>query len=438
MATLSTLAGWTAIIAIAGLYYYLTKEKQQQRGRRLTVTKQPVKPIESREKPKSKKLRKDNDDDAKLGKKDQKKSSQVAKPENEKPVTTPKINKKEDDEEMSNRRFARELANAKNGTILAAKTEVGGRQRSVKQSKAQEKPATFDTSSERATASSSATGGDADDDQSSTNSPEMTATALDTPVANGGISDMLEAPAPGPSILRITEPTNPTKPKKSKAPAAFEAVETKKQRQNRKKAEAKKFDREDEEKDRKTLMEKQRRAAREAEGRAAKDGSSFMAAKSLSSSAWTPEKQNNGDKGKGSALLDTFTPTALPAKPKGPVVPDDYVYPVEYNYSESEIFGSDWAKVSEEEQVAYAVEDSKNWQTVVGKEKKKGKKGAGSNDEASDSNASKPSQKNYGVPPKIEPTGPGQKWDMTVVHVEKNGEVVERDIEVQDSEWQVS
>jgi hypothetical protein len=37
------------------------------------------------------------------------------------------------------------------------------------------------------------------------------------PVTNGGISDMLEEPAPGPAVLRVTAPTKPVQPKKAKA-----------------------------------------------------------------------------------------------------------------------------------------------------------------------------------------------------------------------------
>jgi hypothetical protein len=288
----------------------------------------------------------------------------------------------------------------------------------------QEKPAVVETSSDNGTA-----GADADDDRSSLNSPELGATTVASPVANGDVSDMLEARAPGPSVLRVTSPITPAVPKKAKAGTTFEVAETKKQRQNRKKAELKKQAREEEEKERKVLLEKQRRTAREAEGRAAKDGSTFMANKSPSTSAWTaPATGTNGNKAPESAkadFLDTYTPQA-PA-------------PQETTQSESELAGSDWQKVaanmSEEEQMRRALEDSDSWKTVA-KDKRSKKKThqpslptkLESNDESSD----------YAPPPLIAPTGAGQKWQMTLVSQEPDGGYVERETEVQDSEWEVA
>lgn len=155
-------------------------------------------------------------------------------------------------DENDNRKFAEEYSKKKAGTILPAKSQAGGnRQKSVKQSKANQKAAPVQSSPD-ITAPSSAAGGDADDDQSAQNSPELSATSNDTPVTNDEVSDMLEAPAPGPKVLNITAPINPPQQKKAKAPA-FEPVESKKARQNRKKAEEKKAAREEEEAERKKL-----------------------------------------------------------------------------------------------------------------------------------------------------------------------------------------
>jgi hypothetical protein len=315
---------------------------------------------------------------------------------------------------MNNREFARQLSSAKSGTLLPSKTQDSNRQKSVKQSKAQEK-ALVETSSD-ATAPSSAAGGDADDDRSSSNSPELEATSIDSPVTNGGISDMLEAPAAGPSTLRITSPTNPTQPKKAKAPAASAPTETKKQRQNRKKAEEKKAAREAEEKERKVLAEKQRRTAREAEGRAAKDGSTSMAAKAPSSSAWTgpPPTTSSSAKENFPPNLDTYESLEAASKKE----------------SNSE---SDWQKVaasmSEGEQLRAF--ENENWEPVQGKKSKKKGKAAHS--------PPPQEQKEFAPPNVIPPTKAGHEWKATFVaeHPETR-ETREYEQNMKDSEWDVA
>jgi hypothetical protein len=253
---------------------------------------------------------------------------------------------------------------------------------------------------------------------------------------------MLEQPAPGPSILKITESSTPSRQKKTKPAATFEAVETKKQRQNHKKAEAKKLAREEDEKARQVALEQQRRTARIAEGRAAKDGSTFLAAKAPTESAWiaSPAGGANGSKAPNTSvdLLDTYEPstktvTAPSAEKKVTTVPAEALY------SEGEMAGSDWQNnfsslPSEEEQTRMALEESDNWKTVKAKERRKREKATPKEEKQSSSDE----RNNYGVPPVIAPTGPGKKWTTTLVHVEPSGEVVEQDKELQDSEWEVA
>jgi hypothetical protein len=435
MPTLTTLGGWAFLFVGGALYYQFVIRKTADKNRRAAALKQPSKLIDSQKEPKARKSRKDEglssgDQDVLPTEKVQKKKNQRGPKETQSysPIADRGI---DDEDELNNREFARQLSNAKAGTIVAAKSQTATRQKSVKQSRAQERPA-FETSSDNATAPSSATGGDADDDQSSVNSPDLGATTMVSPVTNGDIADMLEAPASGPSILRIIEPTTPSRPKKAKPQPTFEVAETKKQRQNRKKNELKRLVREEEEKERKIREEQQRRTARIAEGRAAKDGSTFMAAKEPSTSAWTPPTAVDGSKNVDTKvdLLDTYEPSS--SKPSTAV-------PAEALYSESEQVGSDWQKLapnfpSEEEQMRFAIENSDNWKTVKSKEKRKNTKKAGQKEDKQSST----DEQEYGVPPVITPTGPGKKWDMTLVHVESNGEVVEREKEVQDSEWEVA
>lgn len=262
------------------------------------------------------------------------------------------------DDGADNREFAKQLAKAKEGKRFTTKAE-GGKQKekSVKQSRANQ------ISSGPAEEKPSDTGAEADDDQSPIESPET------RPVDASGVSDMLEAAPAGPSVLRITDmDKQKEKPKATKAP---QKTESKKQRQNRKKAEAAKEAREDAEKDRKVLEEKQRRAARIAEGRPAKDGSQFKATNGTNS--WTKGAPNGaGAKGvesNGNSLhqpLDTSEMPVAQTKQPAPVKTED-----------------SWVSSlpSEEEQLEMLKDDADEWNTVPSKSSKKGKKSGESGDE---------------------------------------------------------
>ena len=433
--TLTTIGGWVFLIAGGAAYFYYQRSKTADKTRRHAAVKQPVRSAEPKKETKAKKPRRDDglssgDQGIWETEKAQKKKAQRGPKEaqNHNRVASLGV---DNEDELNNQEFARQLSNAKSGTIVAPKSQGSSRQRSVKQSRAQEK-AVFETSSDIATAPSSATGGDADDDQSSANSPELNATKMPSQITNGDISDMLEAPAPGPSILRVTAPATSAQPKKVKSQPTGEVQETKKQRQNRKKNELSKQAREEEEKARKIREEQQRRTARIAEGRAAKDGSAFMAAKNPSTSAWTAPTAMNGRKHIDAPvdLLETYEPSSSNSAS---------AVPAEALYSESEQVGSDWQKLlptlpSEEEQMRIAIEDSDNWETVKSKEKRKNPQKA----TQKEGKQSSTDEQDYGVPAVVTPTGPGKKWDMTLVHVESNGDVVEQEKEVQDSEWEVA
>ena len=414
MPTTYTLISWAALLTAGGLLYYVYVHRPAQ-ARQASISKLAAKFTDKKKEPK--KLRKSRKEDGQGNswqEKDQKEQAEAG-------YTAVANDAGRDDEDINNTEFARQLSSAKAGTLMAVKSQDGTRKRSIKQNRAQEKPAAVETSSDNGT-----TGADADDDRSSLNSPELGATTIQSPVANGDVSDMLEARTSGPSVLRVTAPTTPTVPKKPKAPATFEVAETKKQRQNRKKAEANKLAREEDEKERKILMEKQRRTAREAEGRAAKDGSAFMAAKAPSTSAWAApvntETNGNGNKKVAQTdLLDTYTPKA-PS-------------PRETTQSESELAGSDWQKVaanfSEEEQ-ARRLEASDDWKTV-GKEKRSKKKTQPtiatkleSNDESSGSHGA----------PHPSPVAT-EEVKASIVSQIPDGDW-EPKVELQDSEWEVA
>jgi len=411
---LVTVGGYVAIAGAGALLYYASTKKAGKRA--------PLSSAELRKEQK-KKLRElaaqnSAEKDARTEKEKPKKKPKQKAPEAE-PAWLSNTAEVDTQEEIDNRAFARQLSSVKAGTTLKSTATVGGRQKSVKQSRAQEKPVVESSDN---TAPSSNAGGDADDDQSPINSPELGATDNHTPV-RGGVSDMLEAPAAGPSVLRVTSPTNSAPAKKPKTTAPVVPAETKKQRQNRKKNEEQSAAKLESEKARKGLEEKQRRTAREAEGRAAKDGSSFLAGKAPANSAWTPASTNGTPKAEIN-LLDTYEPA-----PKKPVTASK---------TESEQT-DEWQNLpSEEEQFKRAMEESSdNWQTVSTQKKKKTTKPvAGEENKALQEKSSSEGEKVYEKPTKIAPTGPGQSWKVDrVQHIE--GKEVHSTSRVQDSEWEV-
>ncbi|KAF2145645.1 uncharacterized protein K452DRAFT_123291 [Aplosporella prunicola CBS 121167] len=255
------LVSWGLFIIVgsaAVLYYRSTNEKKTQaRGLR---AKSVSDDIVSRTKSKRKTdvitsgsdtaAKKKNDVKARNKKKDQQAPSKAPQ------VTTQPIADEEDD---NDKEWARQLADLKKGTTLAPPTRKEGRGKTVKQRAAD--------ADRGLTSGSSNNGAEADGELSPALSPAMNATA---PSGND-IADMLEAPAAGPSVLRLTESTKPVKQQQAKkAPA--EAKETKKQRQNRRKVEEARAANEETEKARRALLEKQLRTAREARGEPAKNG----------------------------------------------------------------------------------------------------------------------------------------------------------------------
>ncbi|KAI9722216.1 MAG: hypothetical protein M1812_001688 [Candelaria pacifica] len=230
----------------------------------------------------------------------------------------------EPEEGMDNREFAKQLSGLKTGTSLAPPARTGPSKRAAKQARAnglgQEnvRPSSAPDNngtlnSQSVSTTSSTTGADADDDFSPALSPALQATSTGRTSTTGDVSDMLEAPAAGPSVLRLTDSREFQQVKKPQQQRPPQPQETKKQRQNRQKAEEKKNAREQQEKERRILLEKQLKAAREAEGRPAKNGTA--APKPPSTNAWAAQsKQTNeqsilsshDDSKNAAPLLDTF------------------------------------------------------------------------------------------------------------------------------------
>jgi hypothetical protein len=439
---LSTYGGWAGIALVGAGYWYLQKQRSANRPSRATEKKQSTKTIDApKVAPKATKSKKrveagqsSGDQAAQTSDANTKKKKKPAKAESDLP--TPAKSSAPDDtvdqaDEYDNKEFARQLSNAKAGTTLSNATQSSSRPRSVKQSKATDtsqqskavhtsKTETYtsgaDTSDNNPSVPSSNAGADADDDLSAANSPELT--AVDPKGSTSLVDDMLEAPGAGPSVLRITG-SNTSQPKKDKKAAPqFEQAETKKQRQNRKKAEAKKQAREDEEKARKIAMENQRRLARGSEGRAAKDGSVFMASQAPSVSSWTaplPAAAAQNGTNEKVELLDTIEPASTPVSK-----------PVEA--------GKDWHATlpSEAEQIRLLEEESA-WATVT-KSKKASKKKANGTSKTGDANVS--STDEHEIPKKQEPKM--QEHAAAAVPRPHAKTVPKTSYDLLDEEWEVS
>ena len=209
------------------------------------------------------------------------------------PAPAPKRQELGDDvaQEEDNKAWAQQLASLKKGTSLAPPNRTDSRNKTVKQSSK-----TFSSASSNAA--------DADDDLTPSMSPSLAA---------GDVSDMLEPAAAGPSVLRLTGSNKPTKANQPRQ-APVQQEETKKQRQNRQKVEARRLEREAEEKERQTLLETQRRTAREARGEPAKNG---IPSQAPTSSAWAADIAKRvvqapavAVTGEQAPLLDTFDQSA--------------------------------------------------------------------------------------------------------------------------------
>jgi hypothetical protein len=281
----TTIIGWTFIIGVGGACYYYNNYYNQngRQGVRMRGNAQRPAATERQEPLIVKKPRK----------------PKQARPQQPVPEVAPTSANQFVKEEREDDSWAHALAERKNGTKLTSTKNADSRKvKSVKQNKANAK------SADSASGPSSTTGGEADDDLSPAMSPSLPAIESQAFPSSNDVSDMLEAPSAGPSVLSIKAPAQPayTKPKQTPRPAQKE--ETKKDRQNRLKREAQKLETQEREKERKALEEKQRRTAREARGEPAKNG--LASAKPPSSSAWangngaaTPKPAFNGN------LLDT-------------------------------------------------------------------------------------------------------------------------------------
>ncbi|EPE02278.1 hypothetical protein F503_08590 [Ophiostoma piceae UAMH 11346] len=342
----STLAGWVVVI---GLVAFVARSNwQKSRTTQPTRIEAPrgrqERPVEKAAKPKEPKQKAKKQ--AKAAPAPAPAPAAAVAPAVAAPKSKPYNSPSSDDDRASDLEFARQLANVKQGTKFVGKAKDESRQKTVKQSRADEA---------RISAPSSTAGIDADDDRSSAApSPAL------GPTEAGNVDDMLETTAPGPTILRLTGTEEKAPAKSQKPKATPEPAESKKQRQNRQKADLAKAQREVAEAERKVKLEKQRRIAREAEGRAAKDGSAFMAAQAVKNNAWT---ESNGTAPAAVQPLDTFVAKPTPAAEPKAAAPKS----VSASFDKNEEWMS--SLPSEEEQIQMLREEE-SWSTVKTKARK--------------------------------------------------------------------
>ncbi|KAI9368999.1 hypothetical protein BJX61DRAFT_184540 [Aspergillus egyptiacus] len=294
---------WAIVLVVAGsLGWYYNETNTKSKG--------PVKPVLEKTEP------------APAPKKQKKKAKKSPEPsvtpaseKLEKPAFESKTTVEDDvpDVEIDHKEMAKRFAAVKNGTSASQFASGESKSQKKKKNKAaarQLEPTTTERSASRvSTRTSSTTGADADDDLSPADSPQVRATV---PTA-GVVSDMLEAPAPGASVLRVTGSVESDSQKQKAKSQNFKQAETKKQRQQRLKNEARKQQVQEAEEQRRKLLEKQLHTARESERR--------EAAKSTSApqtNAWqtkeAPKVSNETPQVSQAELLDTFEPQPASAK----------------------------------------------------------------------------------------------------------------------------
>ncbi|ROW14837.1 hypothetical protein VPNG_03808 [Cytospora leucostoma] len=387
--TNKTFVGWAVISAGIAWVVYTQYDNKKTQQRKLTSNKQRGHELRDNQPKKENKAKRQRlESFASEPKQTQPKSYAAAT------ATPVKAKDHNSDDAIDNREFAKQMIQNKQSK-LAPKVNTEQKQKSVKQSKAKEiNPAAGPGKISAPSSTAGIDADDADDDQSSVASPVVSA------ADPAGVSDMLEQTSQGPSVLRLTGTAE--KQQKSKQAKSPQRTETKKQRQNRLKAERAKADREEDEKVRKALLETQRRTAREAEGRAAKDGSTFIAAQKPSPWTGTGANGNAGQKTAPVTVqpLDTFddkTETATsvaPAKGK--------------ENSKQNGHGPGWTDIpfSEEEQLEMIKKQAEEteWVPVAPKSRKTKTKNANVVSETDESAGEAPASITDKSVPKAEPT----------------------------------
>jgi hypothetical protein len=382
--------GLVVVVSVGAYCYYAQQKKDKRKSGKASVVTEPVqsfrKKVEGKNKRKKEGLASQSDQGAsdgvdapqvavtssgaeqvkqrKGGKKNA--SSQGKSSAVDMNTSIPQSGEDSREDGVDNKEFARQLANVQAGTSFKSSEKATRPTKTVKQSKVNGKSLEVGASEVKdQSGNSSTTGADADDDLSSTNSPTFGATIRGAE----GVSDMLEAPAPGPSVLRLTEPKVPQRPSAPKPSKSTQEQETKKQRQRKAANEARKAEREEAERQRRVLMEKQMRTAREARGEPAKNGVPVAP----SSNAWSRANNTIGGgvsssdstPGKVLPLLDTFESSTAGESGNSAKHTQTGVD------TKSKLADLNWPSEEDQMRMLDEMEGSGSWQMVNGKKRKK-------------------------------------------------------------------
>lgn len=317
-------------------------------------------------------------------------------------VTLPRT----EDDGMSNKEFAQELARAQAGTKLeAAKSQVPTKKERRAAVKAtQTKPDTLEASGQ-STEASSTTGRDADDDLSPVGSPSSGPVSTAPTSRAGDVSDMLEAPTAKPGVLRLTDVKNGGSKPATKSSQAFQPALTKKQRQRQTKAAEQKALREESDRLHEQKKQAQLRTARTVEGTSNQtkaNNFTFTAQQNAwQSSKPASEKLAQSAGANGTApLLDTFEREET-TTPTNPVAATGSASESKEKASENKRVSRpsldskpSWAdEVNEEEQDKWATElaQEEKWEAVTTKKgKKRSKKENGETSSEASSSIARP------------------------------------------------
>jgi hypothetical protein len=302
-----TILGWIVVIGAGGYaYYYYQNANKNRRAFRGRTNRAPSTVSEYDARPSRARRRDERRDTSDAPSSDGSNAKgRVRKPKPVKSTTGSRfealqLNEPEEEDEKDDLGFAEALQKSRKGTTFASSGRQDSRQRTVKQANANKR--------NEPSATSSTTGGEADDDLSPAVSPALNATTGGHLPNGNDVSDMLGPSRGGPSILNITPSQKLERPKTNQQHKPAQEQETKKQRQNRKKKEEQQAQRQEAEQQRKKMEEAQRRTAREARGEPSKNG--VMSANVSAANPWNgvshansvPKPLTSGP------LLDTFTP----------------------------------------------------------------------------------------------------------------------------------
>lgn len=283
--------------------------------------------------------------------------------------------------DLTDKAFAQQLAQAQAGTKLQSKQQGNGASAklAVAPASAQSLPQTFEAGQDE----------------------EGWSSVTSKAASSRDVSDMLEPAASGPKSLRLTNVEESKKPKaksKHQEPAKEKKINARKQQEKEERA------RIDVEWERK--KQQQIQTARMAEGSSKQQKANAFAASQKN--AWTPNGSsaaNNENGGSRASLLDTFQPEdgkqpSVQAKPLADVTNGIHTNN-SVNYAKSELGeqvttamgasereGGAWTEqssVSEEEQLQRIREEQQEdaWEPVQSKKQKKGKKGTESSSDTS-------------------------------------------------------